>query len=334
VIDRFRRRHRLRETRPVPGGQRTTPTERVLKLAAFAANRCTNGAAITLTDIVDGVGYPGDPERDARGEIVVNTTAWETLRKAVTRDVQDLRREWGIRLDYDAATHSYRLAPPFFTTAERRALLAAVGAVAVQGTPAGTPGELGATLDDRRALVVLRIHDLVAALREAIGERRAVTFVLAGLERHVLPYALGSWHNRWYLAAHDVDRDALRRYRLDRIDPGTPTIALTGPVHAYDVPTDLDLDALFDLDPNSWGEDPVLHARVRVGIDHVDAFRGELGGKIEETADGSVVIGLEVRQYASFRTRLLAFRGSAVVLDPPELVAVVHDHLATLAAGH
>jgi hypothetical protein len=37
----------------------------------------------------------------------------------------------------------------------------------------------------------------------------------------------------------------------------------------------------------------------------------------------------------SFRNRLLLFRGAAVVLDPPELVRVVRDHLLALAsAGH
>jgi proteasome accessory factor B len=308
----------------------TLPAERILRLAAFAADRCTDGAEITLTDIVDGVGYPTDAPRDAQGQLRSGTTEWETVRKMVQRDLADLHTFWGIRLDYDEAAHSYRLAPPFLTPDERRALLAAVATVAVQGAPNAEPGDLGATLDDRRALVVLRLHHLVATLRAAIGERRAVTFGLYGVARHVQPYALGMWRNRWYLAGHDVDRDTLRRYRLDRIDPGEPTIAVDGPAGVYEIPADFDADAAFDLDPNVWGEDPLVSARVRVGVDHVDAFRSELGGEGVESDGRTTVVVLDVRHYQSFRDRLLAFRGSAVVLEPPELVAVVRDHLLAL----
>jgi predicted DNA-binding transcriptional regulator YafY len=321
----------LRDTLDVAGA--ALPAERILHLAAFAADRCADGAEITLTDIVDGVGYPTGAERDARGQLVSGTSDWEAVRKAVQRDLRDLREHWGIRLDYDEAAHSYRLAPPFFTPDERRVLLAAVATVSVQGAPDGEPGELGVTLDDRRALVVLRLHHLVAALRTAIGDRREVTFGLYGVARRVQPYALGMWRNRWYLAGYDVDRGSLRRYRLDRVDPGEPTIGLAGAPNAYEIPDEFDVDAAFDLDPNVWGQDPVLAARVRVGIDHVDAFRSELGGEVTERDGRTAIVELEVRHHQSFRDRLLAFRGSAVVLEPPELVAVVHDHLAALAGA-
>jgi predicted DNA-binding transcriptional regulator YafY len=314
-------------------GGTALPAERVLYLAAFAANRCADGDEITLTDIVDGVGYGSDAPRDRHGELESGTAEWETVRKMVQRDLRDLRDYWGIRLEYDEAEHSYRLAPPFFTPEERRALLAAVATVSVQGAPEGEPGDLGATLDDRRAVVVLRLHHLVATLRTAIGERREVIFGLYGMRRHVQPYALGMWRNRWYLAGYDCDRGTLRRYRLDRVDPGTPTIAVLGTPGAYEIPEGFDVDGAFDLDPNAWGQDPVLRARVRVGVDHVDAFRSELGGEVIESDGRGAIVELDVRHYQSFRDRLLAFRGSAVVLEPPELVAVVRDHLASLAGS-
>jgi hypothetical protein len=318
----------------VTGAGTAAPAERILQLAAFAANRCADGAEITLTDIVDGVGYPTDAARDGHGQLQSGTSEWETVRKMVQRDLADLRRHWGIRLDYDDQAHAYRLVPPFLTTEERRVLLAAVATVSVQGAPDGEPGELGATLDDRRALVVLRLHHLVTTLRAAIGERREVCFGLYGMTRRVQPYALGMWRNHWYLAGHDLDRDSVRRYRLDRVDASEPTIELVGPVHAYDIPHDFDVDTAFDLDPNVWGEDPVLVARVRVGVDHVDAFRSELGGDVvDHDGAAGAVVELDVRHHQSFRDRLLAFRGSAVVLEPPELVAVVRDHLAALAGS-
>ncbi|MGH3416987.1 MAG: helix-turn-helix transcriptional regulator, partial [Actinocrinis sp.] len=41
--------------------------------------------------------------------------------------------------------------------------------------------------------------------------------------REVEPYRLVNWGRRWYLVAWDVQRDAWRTYRVDRIDPRTPT---------------------------------------------------------------------------------------------------------------
>jgi predicted DNA-binding transcriptional regulator YafY len=306
------------------------PAERILRLAAFAADRTRRGDEITLTAIVDDVGYATDAPRDEFGQLESGTTEWETVRKMVQRDLRDLRDHWGIHLDYDDVSHTYRLEPPFFTPDERHALLAAQATVAVQGLSGNEPGDLGAALDDRRALVVLRLHDLVAALRTAIDERRTVTFGLYGATRRVQPYALGLWRNRWYLAGHDLDRDELRRYRLDRID----MIESTGTPDSYEIPSDLDRDTLFDLDPNAWGDDPAVRAHVRVGIDHVETFLAELGGDVVERSTTDAVVALDVRHYVSFRNRLLAFRGSAVVIDPPVLVDEVRDHLAALAHGN
>lgn len=41
--------------------------------------------------------------------------------------------------------------------------------------------------------------------------------------RSVEPYRLVSDHRRWYLLAWDLDRDAWRTFRADRIEPRTPT---------------------------------------------------------------------------------------------------------------
>ena len=45
----------------------------------------------------------------------------------------------------------------------------------------------------------------------------------AGSQRSVEPYRLINDRRRWYLLAWDVDRDAWRTFRVDRIEPQTPT---------------------------------------------------------------------------------------------------------------
>lgn len=309
------------------------PAERILRLAAYASDKARHHETITLTDIVDDVpGYECAAARDEHGLIVSEGSEWETVRKRLTRDIADLREHWGIRLEYDDADHSYGLAPPFLTTAERRELVAAAGAVAIEGPPGAHPGDVGAAVDDSTALVVVRLHELVAELRDAMRARVAVSYRYEGRMRNVEPYALGMWRNRWYLAGRDRDADGLRRFRLDRIedDGGGP---VTRTADTYEIAPEFDDEHAFDLDPNVWGPDPVVRARVRVGRDHVDAFLAELGGTVVAAEGDVAFVELDVREYRSFRTRLLAFRGAAVVLEPPELVAVVRDHLAQLAGA-
>jgi len=244
-----------------------------------------------------------------------------------------LRDSWGISLEYDETDHSYRLAAPFFTPAERRALLAAAATVDVEGLPNTKPGELGAAIDDSGVSVILRLHAFVAAFRVAISSCNRVSFEYDGRTRTVEPFALGMWRNHWYLAGGDATTGDFRRFRLDRIE--SPTIAVDAGSH-FEIPDDFEPDTAFALDPNEWGTDPVVRARVRVSPDHVQAFVDELGGEIVrlpgERGDDTFV-ELDVRHYDSFRTRLLAFGRNAVVESPPELVDRMRAHLGALAGG-
>jgi hypothetical protein len=312
------------------GSPADSPADRILKLAAYAADCARTYTPVTLTSVVDDVpGYATDAPRDDLGDIVADTTEWEAVRKKLQRDLTVLRDSWGISLDYDETDHSYRLAAPFFTAAERRALLVAAATVDVEGLPNTKPGELGAAIDDSGVSVILRLHALVAAFRVAISSRNRVSFEYDGRTRTVEPFALGMWRNKWYLAGCDATNSEFRRFRLDRIE--SPAIAVDAGSH-YEIPDDFDPDTAFALDPNEWGTDPLLRARVRVSPDHMQAFVDELGGEVTREGD-ALFVELDVRHYDSFRTRLLAFGRNAVVESPPELVDRVRAHLVALAGG-
>lgn len=308
-----------------------SPAERVLRLAAYlAAHRSER---FTLDDIASNVpGYlpegadPGTP-------IVSGSRQWETVRKKVQRDLGELHNQWGIELVYDEVEHEYRLAPPFFTPEERAALISAAAVVSVEGLGLPTPGAIGSGVDDGLARVVIHVHRLVARVRDAIASRTPLRFRYEGRTRVLEPWALGAWRAKWYVAGGDPGLGgAMRRFRLDRIETevdGAPEPA--GTPGSYDIPDWFDPDKAFDFDPNSWGHDPPLRARVRVEHDHVPGFRRELGGEIVTTDHFGARIELTVRHYESFRNRLLAFRGHAVVESPPQLVALVRDHLRCIA---
>jgi len=317
------------------GQAAASPTERILALAAYLKAR--RGTQITLGDIcADVPGYDdASAARDDHGELVPDTREWETLRKKVARDLRDLGEQWSIHADWDEAAKSYVLRPPFFTPGERAALIAAAATVAVDGPGEEHLGELGAAVDDEYASVVVRVPALVATLRDACASGTPVRFRHGGHERVLQPYALGQWQNHWYVAGWCPDASAMRRYRLDRIEQSADGESITqaGKPASYEVPDWFRADLAFDMDPNSWGHDPLLHARVQVGLDHVPAFLRELGGTVEDRADDHAVVALTVRHYQWTRDRVLGFRTHAVVLEPPELVTILRDHLAAVAGS-
>lgn len=303
---------------------------RIFRLAAYAEMHPRFGLAELCRDV---------PDYELEGPIRDGERGYEAIRKMIQRDLDELAESWGIRIAYHrgGGVDSYVRQPPFFTTAERRALIAAAAAVRAEGLEGlGPPGEVGSEVDDRYSHIVIRVQPLVVDLRAAIADRAPVAFTYEGEERHVEPWALGVWRNHWYLVGRDRDRDGERKFRLDRIDGGVRGGDETA---SYELPDTFDADRAFDLDPNAWGHDPCVRTTVRVRHDHLPAFLRELGGNVtgnvigEELDSDGVLVALEVRHYESFRNRVLAFRGNAVVFDPPAMVALMRDHLAALAGG-
>lgn len=310
-----------------------SPTERIFNLAAFLKQCGAEGT--TLDDITRHVpGYAHDAGRDETGRLVGGTAEWETLRKGLQRDLEDLRTAWDIDADYDDEHRVYRLRAPFFSPKERAALIAAAATVDVEGID-GRPGQLGAGVSDVAADVVIRVHQLVADLREAIDTRSPVAFTHEGRRRTLQPYALGTWRGRWYVAGWDPDLDTMRRYRLERIEPTAELERVTG-MHAYEVPEWFNPELAFEFDPNSWGRDPRLRARVAVDRDYVAPVLEEFGarpdGSTDARPDAQDVVVFDVRHYESTRNRLLAFRDHVRVVGPPVLVQMMREHLEAIAA--
>lgn len=305
-----------------------TPAERILALAAYLdAHRLDE---ITLDEITRDVpGYREDPSGPDLGK---KSKEWESVRKMLRRDIDDLDTLWGIEVHFDEVDSRYRLAAPFFTARERAALISASAVVAVEGLD-GEPGAIGSQVDDRLARVIVQVHDLVADFRDAISTHTPVAFTHEGQTRVLEPWALGIWRNHWYVAGGDpVHDNDMRRFRLDRIGVApSGHLAAAGEAGSFTVADWFDVDRAFDFDPNSWGHDPVLDARLRVATDHATAFVDEFGGDVVARDAEHVWVALAVRHYESFRNRLFGFRGNAVVEEPTELVDLVRAHLTAVA---
>jgi len=289
--------------------------ERVVALAAYLYER--RGDPPSRAAIVADI--PGYPE------------GAEANRKALHRDLVDLRNHFGIAADYCAVEGCYRLNPPVLTSDERGALVAVAAVARVTGLGDPDPDDIGGAVDADEQRVFVTVPRRIVALCDAIRSRTPAAFDYHGTARTVHAYALGEKNAHWYVTGVEQGPDAPRSYRVDRIES---EVALAGTPGSYKIPTGFDATTILrDVDPFTWGPDQRVVARVHLETDHVAGFIREYGGSVVEHIDDGAVVEVEVAHYDAFRWRLLSFGIHARVLEPPVLVEHVRSHLAAIAGA-
>jgi proteasome accessory factor B len=170
------------------------------------------------------------------------------------------------------------------------------------------------------------------AVAAAVREGRRVTFGYRGAtdsesaERHVEPWGVVWWHGRWYLAGHDLDRDAPRVFRLSRI-VGEPVAV--GEAGAVTVPPEVDLTALVSASDASGGE---AMARIRVRHDRAIGLRRQTVD-VSDDGDGWDIVTVPCPDPHRLAEQVLAYGTDAVLLSPPEAREAVVQRLQSLVAG-
>lgn len=144
--------------------------------------------------------------------------------------------------------------------------------------------------------------------------------------RRVHPHAIAHRRGAWYLIAHDLDRDALRVFRLDRV---RGAVRPDGDPGSYEHPDDLDVAGLV---AGPEGE------RVEVEIAAQDRARFELvrrGAVPSDASDDDRRI-LRIPELDELRDRawLLGFGADVEVLAPAALRAQLIAALERLVAQH
>ncbi|MDN5794692.1 MAG: WYL domain-containing protein [Intrasporangium sp.] len=144
--------------------------------------------------------------------------------------------------------------------------------------------------------------------------------------RHVRPWALKSWHGRWYLAAYDLDRGEQRAFRLGRV---VGPVRKKGKAGSYQVPPGAGVEV--DLRGGESEEEAgTAVIRVRRGTGHSLRRRA-----LREAPVGEGWIELEV-PWARGRTEhdVAALGAAAVAMSPDDLVAAVRAALDGAARAH
>ena len=179
------------------------------------------------------------------------------------------------------------------------------------------------SLASQRDIVVSPEH-LILLARACDGCERAIftyrTRQGVEAERRVEPHRLVTTERRWYLVAHDLDRDAWRTFRVDRMSH----IRLTG--HTFE-PRPLDDPA--GMVAESIAIAPYLHqAKVRVAAPSDEVWRRVDPGVAVVRADGAraslVELGAETLEWIA--GYLVELGWDFEVLEPVEL----RDHVAAL----
>ena len=184
----------------------------------------------------------------------------------------------------------------------------------------------------RRSLVATGMHradpgmqaPILEKLRRAAREHRQVDMgyqstLRSGLtQRQVDPYALVHRAGWWYLVGYCHLRDALRTFRVNRIQ-SIELSALT-----FQPPGDFDVHAYLERE---FADQPAIQAKLRFTAEGAYLARGNIfpWESLEDNPDGSVDVILSAPDLPWLASMTLSFGTLVTVLDPPELRDMVRD---------
>jgi proteasome accessory factor B len=170
------------------------------------------------------------------------------------------------------------------------------------------------------------------AVAAAVREGRRVTFDYRGTSdtapapRRVEPWGVVWWHGRWYLAGHDLDREAPRVFRLSRI---VGEAHAAGPAGAVTVPPDIDLRALVSASDPAGTE---TMARVKVRHDRAIGLRRQTID-VADAGDGWDIVTVPCPDPHRLAEQVLGYGADAVMLSPAEAREAVVRRLAWLVGS-
>ncbi|WP_332641840.1 helix-turn-helix transcriptional regulator [Aeromicrobium sp.] len=169
------------------------------------------------------------------------------------------------------------------------------------------------------------------AMWDAVTRKIPVSFVYArpareAMERHLQPWGIISWRDRWYVGGFDLDREGPRIFRLSRVIGDVKT---TGSPGSYEVPEGTDMkDLARGLFPSPPDEAAVLHIRKGRGLslrrlaEKVTPINGDLD-EVEIRYSSDWELASEVASYGP----------DVVVISPSSVRDAVVKRLQAAASG-
>jgi proteasome accessory factor B len=166
---------------------------------------------------------------------------------------------------------------------------------------------------------------------EAVTRRIPVSFAYArpgaeAMERHLEPWGIVSWHDRWYVGGYDRDREEPRIFRLSRIIGDVETIGAAG---SYEIPEGTDMKVVArSLFPPAPAEAALL--RIKAG-------RGQslrrLAQKVTPLDEETDEVEIRYSSWWELASEVASYGPDVVVVSPPDVRAAVIERLRAAARG-
>jgi predicted DNA-binding transcriptional regulator YafY len=292
--------------------------DRLERLVNLTATLLDTRRPLTLEELAERVEPRYPQERAARRRQFERDK--ETLRELGIPIKVETADGFGSEQAYRIDAKEYYLPDLSLDDAELAALHLAVTAVRLEGGEGRDAlAKLGGLAGEGVgvALAEVPVSPVVAQLFDAVNRRAPISFGYRGESRRLEPYGVVLRWGHWYVVGHDLDRDASRAFRVDRID-GEPVVGKAG---AFEPPAGLDAAEFVRDDPLTYGEDHPIDARVLVDGSRAGWVVEQLGEEAvaERRDDGSIVVVLPVVNRGAFRSWVLVLLDHAEVLGPAEL---------------
>jgi len=210
------------------------------------------------------------------------------------------------------------------------------------------PGGIRGTAEEnfifhrRRTAATASQQAALGEMTSAVLARRAVRFTYYAIgqdhvsRRAVEPYGIGFSDGHWYLVGQDLDRKAVRVFRVDRIRGDVKRLHPGATRAEFEVPPDFRVQDHVGIPPWLFGTSK--RVGVRMCFDADVAFMVRLrpapGDQWEEHADGSATLTRQATHVDSLLNWVLGFGRHVEVLDPPGFRERVAEALKTLAEIH
>ena len=195
--------------------------------------------------------------------------------------------------------------------------------------------EPGADTDVRRGIEprVATTEPAFGPLWQAVRDRRPVTFAYraAGRSepqtRELEPWGVVNRHGRWYVAGRDRGRDAVRVFRLSRIEGD---VRFSGPPGSVTVPPDADVREVVRTWDSAPTQEHTAVLRLRPGAGYglrryatpapgVPGVPGVPGDADSSPIDPWDTLTVPYSDTGRFADHVASFGADVVVTDPPDL---------------
>jgi proteasome accessory factor B len=273
-----------------------------------------------------------------------NDAAFERM---FERDKEELRRlgidiETGSFENYFDDEVGYRIRRD---TAELPEIELTPEEAAVVGVAANVWEESGLADDSSRALVKLKAAGLeinpsvlsvvepklsadepaFEAILEAATTRRPISFTYQrpgqdAQVRHVQPWGVLSWRDRWYVGGFDTDRQKPRLFRVSRVQGD---VSFAGEPGSYDVPADV---SLRDVAATLFPPDPDQTATLSVAQGRAHALR-RIATSTTDLGNGRDEIVVPFAVASELAAEIASFGQDVVAVAPNDLQDAVIAHL-------